>query len=87
MNGGLLCDKHMHAASKLISNNFQLFMECKIPSLARWVVLYPSWTIVSCMLLSIILSCVAQLKPTLNLYAPLNAEYSKYLGLKCISCM
>ena len=79
--------EHECSQQAYINNNFQLFVECKIPSLARWVVLYPSWTIVSCMLLSIILSCVAQLKPTLNLYTPLNAEYSKYLGLKCISCM
>ena len=26
INGGLLCDKHMNAASKLISHQFQLFM-------------------------------------------------------------
>ena len=88
MNGGLLCDKHMNGASKLISQQFPAVHGMQNTLLSQiWVVMYPSWTIVSCMLLSIILPCLAQLKPTLDLYTPLNAEYSKYLGLKCISCM
>ena len=81
INGGLLCDKHMNAASKLISQQFPAVHGMQNTLLSQMGGFVPIMD--NCKLHAIIMSCVAQLKPTINLYAPLNAEY----GFKCISCM
>ena len=57
MNGGLLCDKHMNAASKLISQQFPAVHGMQNTLLSLTGGLYPSWTIVSCMLLSNSVMC------------------------------